>query len=273
MGAAWLAAALLVGCAGLLRTPAPAPAPVWPDGVRVRDGSTPSGTGCTLHWRLYQPARPTGGGLVVLAHGFLRSQARMRDLALALAASGLTVVTPDLCNMRPWNGSHTRNAEDLRAIATALGARRVLYAGFSAGALAALLAARADPHAVGVLTLDLVDAGGVGARAAGGLRVPLVGLAGEPTNCNARNNARPVFAAQPAARVSTIPGAGHCDFEGPTDRLCERVCTDPRPDAPSPRPAIVALAVAEAVGLLARRDKATLPPTAGRGMLPKPPPT
>lgn len=241
---------VLVGCAGLLRAPEPtAPAP-WPAGVGLRTGSLPSSTGCALDWRLYRPAQPATNGLVILAHGFLRSQARLRDLALALADAGLPVATLNLCNMRPWNGSHTQNAQDLRALTTALGARRVLYAGFSAGALAALLAARSDPNAVGVLTLDLVDAGGIGARAAAGLRVPLVGLAGEPTNCNAGDNAQAVFAAQPRARRQRIPGAGHCDFESPTDRLCQRVCTDPTPTGPARRATIIALAVGEARGLL-----------------------
>ncbi|MCF7978272.1 MAG: hypothetical protein K9L82_09680 [Chromatiaceae bacterium] len=105
--------------------------------------------------------------------------------------------------------------------------RRVIYAGFSAGALAALVAARNDPHALGAVTLDLVDAEGIGEKAARDLDKPLIGLAGESTNCNANDNARAVFASTSWARVTRIAGAGHCDFEAPTDDLCELVCTDP----------------------------------------------
>jgi hypothetical protein len=47
---------------------------------------------------------------------------------------------------------------------------------------------------------------------------------GEPAPCNAQANGLAVFAANRLSRVETIRGASHCDFESPTDWLCERVC-------------------------------------------------
>lgn len=107
------------------------------------------------------------------------------------------------------------------------GATGVIYVGFSAGALAALIAARHDPDALGAVALDLVDAQGLGERAARQLGKPLIGLSCEPTNCNANDNARAIFAGPALARSTRIPGAGHCDFEAPTDALWELVCIDP----------------------------------------------
>jgi dienelactone hydrolase len=247
-------ALLLAGCSGLLRTAAetqgPATATTLPSGVTVKTAAIRSSTGCKLDYRLYRPAGDGSDALVVLGHGFLRSQARMRDLAAAIAADGIPVATLDYCNMHPWNGGHVRNGLDMIALAQTLEARRVVYAGFSAGALAALLAGRNDPRAVGIVALDLVDAEGLGRRAARGLDKPLVGLAGEPTNCNADGNGRRVYAASDRAVVHRIEGAGHCDFEAPTDGLCELLCKDPDTRAPSPRPEIVAAATAAVRAML-----------------------
>ena len=214
-----------------------------PAGVRITSGRMDSITGCRLDYRIYQrqgqDADDRGdddgsGDLVVLAHGFLRSQARMQTLAATLAAAGHRVATLDFCNASPWNGRHAQNGLDMVALARHLGARRVVYAGFSAGGLAAVIAGRADPSSIGVVTLGLVETQGLGVRAAKGLDKPLLALAGEPTNCNALDNGRAVFAATDWARVQRIDGAGHCDFEAPTDGLCELICTDPDADPATP---------------------------------------
>ncbi len=235
---------LLASCSGLLLRPgSDDTATTLPPGVRVIAGSIDSSTGCRLDYRVYVPDGPNaqalanGGAadhmdsqaddLVVLAHGFLRSQTQMKGLATSLAASGTRVATLDFCNASPWDGRHAQNGLDMVALARHLDARRVVYAGFSAGGLAAVIAGRADPKGIGIVTLDLVETQGLGVRAAKGLDKPLLALAGEPTNCNALDNGRAVFAATDWARVQRIKGAGHCDFESPTDGLCELVCTDP----------------------------------------------
>lgn len=239
----------LAGCSGLALMPS---VPAGPEGGLAGEPITDelvSATGCVLDYRLYLPPEGAASApmpaLVILGHGFLRSQDRMSGLAEAIAADGIPAATLDFCNMRPWDGRHEQNGLDMIALARHLGAapdagadgaepgaaqaqgERVIYAGFSAGALAALVAARNDPSALGVVTLDLVDAQGIGRRAAGGLDKPLIGLVGEPSNCNANDNARGVFAVTGQARRVEIAGASHCDFEAPTDALCELLCADP----------------------------------------------
>jgi pimeloyl-ACP methyl ester carboxylesterase len=167
-----------------------------------------------------------------------------------MAADGMQVATLDFCNQKPWAGRHVQNGQDMVALARHLGAERVVYAGFSAGGLAALLAGRADPRTVGILTLDLVDTQGLGVGAARRLDKPLLALAGEPTNCNAGANGAIVYAATDRARVARIDGAGHCDFEAPTDGLCELVCADPGGVGGSHRERIIASARSAASALL-----------------------
>ncbi|EXJ15593.1 lipase/esterase [Imhoffiella purpurea] len=183
-----------------------------------------------MDYSLYRPASARSGDLVLLGHGFMRDRERMTGLAESLAETGLTVAALDFCNARPWDGGHVQNGFDMMALADALGARRRVYAGFSAGALAALVAGRNDPRALGVVALDLVDADGVGRLMARGMDRPLIGLFGEPSACNARGNGLAVYAAAPDASVQRIAGANHCDFESPTDWVCRLVCGSPSAD-------------------------------------------
>ncbi len=192
--------------------------------TRVVAGELRSATGCGLHYRLYRPARLATEGLVILGPGFLRGKEHLDGLAQALAAAGLVTATLDFCHGRPWDGGHYQNGLDMVRLAQHLGARRVVYGGFSAGALAALVAGHRDPQALGVIALDLVDAGGLGLRLAAGFDKPLIGLMGEPSPCNAGARGLQVLKASRRGRAETVPGAGHCDFESPTDGWCELVC-------------------------------------------------
>lgn len=228
-------------------------------GVRVTDGVAISPSAGTLHYRVYRPpgthtgTDQTGaddGDLAVVGHGFRRSQERMTGLAAALAQSGVTAVTLDVRPARPWDGGHVRHARAMLAVASALDARRVVYLGFSAGALAALIAARNDPRAAGVVALDLVDTQDLGIRAASGLTRPLIGLVGAASGCNAQGNGRAVYAASPRAVVQRMPGASHCDFESPTDWLCRLACAPRGAQLGSARQDIVRAATAAARSLL-----------------------
>jgi len=214
-----------------------------PQGISVKEGTLTSRFGCTFGYRLYQPGEPASDHLVIIGHGFLRSQDQMTGLAVAAAAAGMPAATIDYCNSRPWRGGHRRNADDMIRLADVLEAPQVVYAGFSAGALSAVVAARNDPRASGVLALDLVDTQQIGRRAVRGLDMPLIGLQGELTNCNARGNGEVVFRIAPKARLQRIEGAGHCDFEAPSDPLCRLVCQDPTPDGPALNRTIIAAAV------------------------------
>ena len=253
---AWLAAAIaLAGCSGLGRSDADGPGTIVGGapprlgylaenkGIAGGRGSIQSDTGCPIDTTRFEPRRPRTSVPVILAPGFLRDRRQLSGLARALADQGIPAVTLSLCS-RPWDGAPVRNALAMIAVARRLGARQVVYGGFSAGALAALIAGRLDAHTRGVLALDLVDQAGLGVGMARALDRPLLGLAGDPAACNAHNNGLKVFAASPGGRLSRIPGAGHCDFESPTDWLCRSVCSGADRGSAARRAAIIAAAVA-----------------------------
>lgn len=234
---------LVVGMGGCqsrradIASPAPRPGI---DQWSLRTGSARSVTGCRYEYRVFEPAGSAALS-VVLGHGFLRDQDRMVGLARALVDAGHRTITLDFCSMRPWNGHHVDNAADMNALAAREGiAGATVYAGFSAGALAALIAAADDANAAGVLTLDLVDQAELGARAADRLAAPLVSLTGPPSACNAGASAHDALDITPVQ----IADASHCAFESPTDWLCELACGDTGDDT-GQRDTIVRRAVAE----------------------------
>jgi dienelactone hydrolase len=254
-----LAACLVAGCTGSIahqtlsevRTVQPLqPVQVLDAGIGVDHGRLTSRTGCVLTFDRYRPLRPVDGEVVVLGHGFLRTKDQMSGLARALAAAGMTAVALDFCRDARWRGSHVRNGFDMLRVADELKARRVVYVGFSAGGLAALIAGRNDPRALGVVGLDLVDAEAVGRHASAGFQRPLIGLAGEPAFCNADGNGLAVYAANPHARVERVRGADHCDFESPTDRLCRVICGNDTPQPHQARRDIILAAAAAVVSLI-----------------------
>lgn len=262
---ALLAALALAGC------PAPGWRPTVPGNagapsspalpIARAPGTFPSATGCSIDAMLYRPSRPRTDGLAVLAPGFLRDRRHLDGLAQALAGRGIPTVALTPCTSRPWAGRQVQTGADMGRVARALHARRVVYGGFSSGALSALVAARLDREAVGVLALDLVDRDGLGVGMARGLDPPLIGLHGEPGRCNADNNGLAVFAAAPRSRVAPIPGATHCDFESPTDWLCEALCPAGDSRSMERRREVVARSVAAVEDLL-RIGRGPVPPAA-----------
>jgi pimeloyl-ACP methyl ester carboxylesterase len=170
----------------------------------------------------------TSRDAVILAHGFTRSRATMAGHAAAVARAGLWAVVPDL----PYEVDSRDNARALRELVAALRGgvageplERFVLVGFSAGGLAAILAAD-SPGVVGYVGLDPFDRpGGVGREAAQRLQDPVWLLRGPSSRCNAYAIAEPWVEALPNLVVDRVlPEASHCDFEDPTDRLCEFVC-------------------------------------------------
>ena len=198
------------------------------DSYALIEQSQRSATGCTFDYRLYQPANPRTQTSIMLGHGFLRDQNNLVGLSRALANQGIPVVTLNFCNMRLWNGNHESNGMDMRALAKKLGrSDDIIFGGFSAGALAAVLAANEDTRAI--IALDLVDQNDLGLDAIRALEIPLIGLSGPASSCNANGNGAALFtsrAQQSLSNLTTLAGASHCEFESPSDWLCEIACGD-----------------------------------------------
>ena len=179
---------------------------------------------CTMSVDLYAPDDGGAGVLVVLAHGFLRGPDQMAGWAEHLASWGLDVAVPSLCHSSLLDADHEANGEDLHALGDALGLGPVVYAGHSAGGLASVIAAAADPGAVALVGLDVVDDGS-GASHANGLTAPVYGLFAEPGSCNSNGNGVDLLARAASPVSLRVTDADHCDYENTTDWMCTSFCS------------------------------------------------
>ena len=195
-----------------------------PEAVSVSAATMRGVYGCSVAYEVYQPASPRTDVTVYLAHGFQRDLTHMRGWARLWASYGVRTIIMSLCNSTLTAGNHDRNGEDMRALAASLGPGPVIYAGFSAGGLAALLAAAADPRAIAYLGLDAVDSGGLAAPAARALAVPALFILGMPTSCNADGNMAPVIPLLRNAAATRVRATVHCMFEDPSDAACASLC-------------------------------------------------
>jgi len=180
--------------------------------------------GCSMAYDLRVPAGMADAPAVVLAHGFQGNRGTMAGWAEHWASWGVRVITPNLCHATILDTDHPQNGDDLRALVDALALGPVIYAGYSAGGLAAVLAAAEDDQAVALVGLDMVDADGLGAAAAAGVIAPTFGVIGEPSQCNTTNNGLGVLQSA-GGQVLRVTEADHCDFQSPADFLCGLTCT------------------------------------------------
>jgi pimeloyl-ACP methyl ester carboxylesterase len=188
--------------------------------VDIRVGSY-DGARCVTPFSVFQPVASGTGPLIVLAHGFQRDLESMRGWGELWASHGMTTVVVTLCNSSLLAGRHAENARDLLAVASQLGARQVVYAGFSAGGLSALLAANGDGRATGYLGLDPVDSGALAAGEIEQFGIPALVLLGAASACNARGNIEPVLTRMQRVTALRVAGSTHCHFENPCDKRCE----------------------------------------------------
>jgi hypothetical protein len=183
-----------------------------------------STTGCEVAYTYYWPRDVLNDVLVVLGHGFMRSKKRMAHLAQHLASWGVSVVNVEFCNSKLWAGNHDLNGADMVAVSQKLNADKVIYMGFSAGGLAAMVAANLDKHTQAFFGLDMVDNRGLGKKLAPNMTVPLYGLIAAPSACNANNNGLDLYALAPQSNVIKVEDTSHCHFEFPVDGKCSFVC-------------------------------------------------
>jgi pimeloyl-ACP methyl ester carboxylesterase len=191
---------------------------------KVLNGAFLSPTGCRTAYSLYQPVNEASEVLVVLAHGFTRNRRTLRGYGKHFAGWGLPVATLDFCHAKPWRSNHAKNGADMVALARHLRYEQAIYAGFSAGGLAAAIAGSLDAAGtVAIFGLDPVDWRGRGAALASSLTVPIYGLVGEASPLNVWNNAVAIHENGPAGRLLKVQEADHCMFEFPVDPLCNLV--------------------------------------------------
>jgi hypothetical protein len=178
--------------------------------------------GCELRYQATTPDATSTDGTVLLLHGFLRNHDRFADWSTHLASWGIPSVAVTMCHSAVWDNDADANADDVLELVAHLGLSKTLYVGHSNGAISALQAASLDAKAVGVLGLDAVEAVGTDhSMQAANLTIPAYGLFGESSQCNDANGGLNTFKYAPGSINLRVTESGHCDFEAPTDVLCE----------------------------------------------------
>ncbi len=213
-------------------------------------------TNCNINHTVYTPVGIPNPPIVILGHGFARGSNAMSGWAEHLSSWGLEVVLPTLCHYNVFTGvDHEMNGQNMRELA---GNNRVVYAGHSAGGLAAMIAASQDDNALGVLGLDATDTQDIpgvrnfiGRDYAGNISVQTYGIIGEPSTCNANNNGLELYRMIERKRVIKVTGSDHCDYESPTNFGCTSNCENRETEFLDEdiRPVIIALGTAAIMSL------------------------
>lgn len=194
--------------------------PPLPRGVKKEHVSLEL-AGQSVSATLYHPAKDENSPLVVVAHGFTRSERYMAGWGGHLAFAGFFAVVPT----QPSFAHLERNGRVLATVVEKYrSGRRVALMGFSMGGLTTLLATTHTPVDAWV-GLDPVDMNGQGQVAAAKLKAPALLLTAEPEAWNRHGNAHALAAAIPRKKqLIRIPGATHLDAEWPTDLLGQLAC-------------------------------------------------
>lgn len=179
------------------------------------------------HWRQTEGLVK---GRIAMAHGFLRSKENMKGWGDWLASRGYEVAIPSFIHSSLLGGNHDKNGRDLKDLAYTLWPGEPhLYGGFSAGGLAAVIAASEDVLAAGWFGLDPVDSGSLAKPAVEKIisrGLPAILLFAEASSCNAKNNFLAPWmdsGGKPDA-VVRAPGTVHHAFEDPYDPGAEGLC-------------------------------------------------
>ncbi len=191
-----------------------------PHEVQTEPGQLQIGGGCTMAYDTFAPIDVADAPTVVLAHGFQGNRGSMAGWADHWASWGVRVVTPNLCHATIIDADHAQNGADLVTLIDHLDVGAVALAGYSAGGLAAVIAAAAQPDTLALVGLDMVDSGGLGALAAPDVSAPAHDIVAEPAMCNSTSNGVPVFAAIETGLTVRLLDADHCDFQNPGDNFC-----------------------------------------------------
>ena len=196
--------------------------------------STATVTNCMsgLSYTVYTPDSTEDLPVVILGHGFLRGGEKMFGWAEHLASWGIKTVVPTLCHYNILNGvDHEMNGQNMVELAEIVGAETPIYAGQSAGGLAAIIAASIDAAALGVVGLDATDTAGIpgipdniGLNYISNITTPAFALVGEPSTCNSNNNGVTMYDGIANSHIVRVTDSDHCDYESPTDWGCESFC-------------------------------------------------
>ena len=185
-----------------------------------------------MDYSLYYPFNHESEVVVLLVHGFSRDQSVMAGFAEHFASWGFKTITMDLLHSSIVDNNPILDALDINILADQIGqGLPIVYVGHSSGGMRSVLAASQNSNAIAVLGLDLVDALYPGMdnqyyalSAVSNMMIPVWGMFGESSACNANSNGVNVFQDAILGNAVIITEADHCDFELPTNFFCSLLC-------------------------------------------------
>ena len=194
--------------------------------------ATTASDGSQMDYSLYYPFNHESEVVVLLVHGFSRDQSVMAGFAEHFASWGIKTITMNLLHSSIVDNDPILDALDINILADQIGqGLPIVYVGHSSGGMRSVLAASQNSNAIAVLGLDLVDALYPGTdnqyyalSAVSNMMIPVWGMFGESSACNANSNGVNVFQDAVQGNAVIITEADHCDFELPTNFFCSLLC-------------------------------------------------
>ena len=185
-----------------------------------------------MDYSVYYPVNHESEAVVLLVHGFSRDRGVMAGFAEHFASWGFKTITMDLLHSSIVDNNPILDALDINILADQIGqGLPIVYLGHSSGGMRSVLAASQNSNAIAVLGLDLVDALYPGTdnqyyaqSAVSNMMIPVWGMFGESSACNANSNGVNVFQDAVLGNAVIITEADHCDFELPTNFFCSLLC-------------------------------------------------
>ena len=185
-----------------------------------------------MSYSIFSPLNNEPDVIVLLSHGFSRDRNSLEDLAEHYASWCIVAITMDLLHSSIVDNDPIIDAIDMNILASEVGeGRSVIYLGHSAGALRSVIAASQNSNAIAILGFELVDVLDSGSDSeslalsyVSDISIPVWGLIGESSPCNAYGNGLSVFQEANNGNAISITEADHCDFEFPTNFLCTILC-------------------------------------------------
>ena len=185
-----------------------------------------------MDYSIYFPVNYQSEVVVLLVHGFSRDQSVMAGFAEHFASWGIKTITMNLLHSSIVDNDPIMDALDINILADQIGqGLPIVYLGHSSGGMRSVLAASQNSNAIAVLGLDLVDALYPGSdnqyyalSLVANMMIPVWGMFGESSTCNANSNGLNVFQDAVQGNAVIVTEADHCDFELPTNFLCSFLC-------------------------------------------------
>ncbi len=185
-----------------------------------------------MDYSVYNPVNHESEVVVLLVHGFSRDRSVMQGFAEHFASWGLTTITMNLLHSSIIDNNPTSDAIDINILADQVAqGLPIVYVGQSSGGMRSILAASQNSNAIAVLGLDLVDALDPGTdnqyyavSVVSNMMIPVWGMFGESSACNANSNGVDVFQHAIQGNAVILTEADHCDFELPTNLFCSFLC-------------------------------------------------